>query len=221
MKTVTVKQIQNLDKLAIGRYGVPSLALMENAGRGVALEALKVLKSRKRSCVVVVCGMGNNAGDGFVVARHLWNAGVDVQLFLIGSAGRLKGDAAVNYQILERAHYPVKTINKATPFFRKALQRCDLAVDAIFGVGVNREVLDPFKSVITAINAARKRVIAVDVPSGLDATTGRTYGACIKAHRTVTFSFAKKGFFKQDGPRHVGKVIVADIGIPQKIGNRV
>lgn len=217
MRTVTVQQIQKLDKIAIEKIGIPSLALMENAGRCVAQEVLKRIQKVKRPRVCIICGVGNNAGDGFVAARHLINAGVDVKIFLIGQGRALKRDAAVNYRILKNLNYPIK--NAGTKNFAPLgdIAKAHVVVDAIFGVGLNREVLDPFRSVIEAVNQAGKRVIAVDIPSGLDGTTGKIYGVCVKADTTVTFSFIKKGFLKGQGPEHVGKVVVADIGIPGKL----
>ncbi|MCK5581273.1 MAG: NAD(P)H-hydrate epimerase [Candidatus Omnitrophica bacterium] len=217
MKTVMVKQIQKLDDIAINQYGVPSLALMENAGKSVAQEAIRMVAKKKRPCVCVVCGLGNNAGDGFVVARHLINAGIEPKIFLIGKVAKLKNDALVNCRILKKCRYPIKEAQKVTPAFKKELQKADLIVDAIFGVGLNREVGVPFKSFIEAVNDSKKPVLAVDAPSGLDGTTGKIYGVCVKAKKTVTFSFAKKGFYKAHGPEVIGKVVVVDIGIPKRL----
>jgi len=213
-KTVTVKQIQDLDKIAIEKYGVPSLALMENAGRSVAQEVIKRIKRIKNPLVCIVCGLGNNAGDGFVAARHLINAGIKTKIVLIGKGSQLKHDAAVNYKILKKLKYPIK---EAVAVPLQDIVRADAIVDAIFGVGLSREILDPFRGVIEAINARSKKVIAVDIPSGLDGTTGKIYGACVRADVTVTFSFIKKGFLKGSGPKHTGKVVVVDIGIPKKV----
>ncbi|MBF0522159.1 MAG: NAD(P)H-hydrate epimerase [Candidatus Omnitrophica bacterium] len=217
--TVTTKQIQRLDAVAIERYGIPSIVLMENAGRHVAEEVIKDLKGKKNRLVCVFCGLGNNAGDGFVAARHLADAGIRTQTFLIGRAQSLKRDAALNYQILRKLKVPIKEVKMMTPAVREQLGRSDIIIDALFGVGLNREIAEPFKSVIEVINQSRKRIISVDVPSGLDATTGNIYGVCVKAVKTVTFTFAKKGFFIHHGPKVVGKIVVGNIGIPGKIIN--
>ena len=221
MSYVTVEQIQRLDKMATEKYGIPSIVLMENAGRAVAEEVLKDLQRGKHRRVTIICGVGNNAGDGFVTARHLWNAGVDPTVFLIGEAGHLKQDAAVNYRILKNCGYPVSEIRGKNLSLKRHLAKTDIIVDAIFGVGLNRQILEPFQSVIELSNDSCKRTIAVDVPSGLDATTGKICGVCIQADKTVTFSFSKKGFFVGEGPRMTGKVIVADIGIPGRIMKNV
>jgi len=220
-KTVTVKEIQKLDKVAIEKVGVPSLALMENAGRSVAVEVIKRAKRIKRPRVCIVCGLGNNAGDGFVVARHLINAGIKTSIFLIGKGSRLKTDAAVHYRILKKLNYPITEIGNARAVLVGNIQKADVVVDAIFGVGLNREVGDPFRSVIEIINKNGRKIIAVDIPSGLDGTTGKIYGVCIKAQATVTFTFSKTGFFKDQGPRHVGKVVVVDIGIPVQLKKEI
>lgn len=218
---VTVRQIQKLDKLAIEKYGVPSLVLMENAGRQVALEVLKSLKRVKNPRVCIICGSGNNAGDGFVIARHLINAGIKTSVFLVGKSSQLKNDAAVNYRILEKIRHPIKEIGLKGALPLGDIRKADIIIDALFGVGLNREVLDPFRSVIDAINENGKKVISVDIPSGLNGTTGAIYGTCVKADKTVTFTFLKKGFLKGQGPKHVGKVVVVDIGILEKLKNKI
>lgn len=221
MKSVTVKQIQDLDKAAIVGLGVPSLALMENAGRAVAGEVARILQGKHRAKVCIVCGRGNNAGDGFVAARHLLNAGINPSVVLIGRGKDLKEDAAVNYRILKKLKYPVREIGSADGLLRRVLSTADVVVDAVFGVGLSRDIEEPFAGVLEAVNRYAKKVVAVDIPSGLNGTTGEIYGVCVRADVTVTFSFAKKGFFKNEGPRHVGKVIVADIGIPSRLKGRI
>jgi len=212
-KTATVKQIQELDRAAIERVGIPSLALMENAGRCVAEEVLKVLKKKMKVCVI--CGLGNNAGDGFVAARYLINHGVKAKIWLIGRADQLKNDAKVNYMILKKMGYPITSAGAGREPPLRDIRDSDVVVDAVFGVGLNRKVGEPFRSFIEAINKHAKKTIAVDIPSGLDGTSGKIYGVCVRADRTVTFTFMKKGFLTNEGPRVTGKVVVVDIGIPK------
>lgn len=189
------------------------MVLMENAGRAVAREIRKDLKGQRDPKVSIFCGTGNNGGDGFVVARHLLDAGLEVETFLVGQAGQLKADAATNYQILKSYRIPIKEIVRLSPAIRKSVSQADIVVDALFGVGLNRAITDPCWSVIEALNAGAKRIMAVDVPSGLDATTGKIHGVCVKAYKTVTFTAPKTGFLKNQGPSYIGKVVVADIGI--------
>lgn len=217
MKTLATHQIQKLDRDAIQKLGIPSIVLMENAGAAVARECLKDLKQKRSARVCIVCGTGNNGGDGFVAARHLLNAGLKVQIFLFGRAKDLKPDAKVNYQILRKCGCPVQEIFQGGTALAKAIRTSDLLVDTLFGVGLNRALSEPMQSLISQINQSRKPILAVDVPSGLDATTGRIYGACVKAYKTVALTFAKKGFFRNEGPEHVGKICVVDIGIPRKL----
>ncbi len=214
-RTLTVRQIQNLDTIAIERYDIPSIVLMENAGRAVAEEVKKSLRGKKKPRVCVVCGIGNNAGDGFVAARHLMNVGISVKVILVSPRQEFKHDAACHYQILKKIKCPILS------FRPQEIARVDCVVDAIFGVGLNLEIAESFRRVIETINHKAKYVIAVDIPSGLNGTTGAIYGVCVKADKTVTFSFPKKGFFKNHGPHQTGKVIVADIGIPTQVIKRV
>ena len=220
-KSVTVKQIQDLDRVAIEKIGIPSLVLMENAGRVVALEVLRQIKRDKNPRVCILCGLGNNAGDGFVTARHLLDKGIKTSVFLLGEGKALKQDAAVNYQILKKLKYPIVEVGARHAVLLPAIRKADVVVDAIFGVGLNREILDPFCKVIDGINNTAKKVISVDTPSGLNCTTGSIYGICVKADVTVTFTFPKRGFFKGQGPKHTGKIVVADIGILTVLKNKI
>jgi NAD(P)H-hydrate epimerase len=212
---VSAKQIQKLDDIAINRFGIPSLALMENAGRAVAAHALGMLKMKKRVCIV--CGSGNNAGDGFVAARHLINKGCRVTIVLVGKASSLKNDAAVNFAVLKRLKIPIVRAGTSAPAAWRKISGADLVIDAIFGVGLNRTIDGPAQKAIAAINAHAGKVLSVDVPSGLDATSGGIHGVCVKADATVTFTLAKMGFGRGEGPAHCGNVLVADIGIPKAL----
>ncbi len=211
---LTVKEIQDLDKTAIEKYGMPSIALMENAGRATAYEVVKSLRKKNNPSVCIICGIGNNAGDGFVVARHLINIEVPTKIFFIGNPAQLKPDAAINYTILKKMNYPITECQDLAPESLKDIAQADVVLDAIFGVGLNRTIEDPFKKIIHHLNISARHIISVDIPSGLDGTTGKIYGICIKAKKTVTFTFAKKGFYKNQGPKFTGKVVLVDIGIP-------
>ncbi|MBN1869495.1 MAG: NAD(P)H-hydrate epimerase, partial [Candidatus Omnitrophica bacterium] len=150
----------------------------------------------------------------------LLNHDIKVKIYIIGKAEKLKQDAAINYSILKKCGYAINEIISVTPGFTRDIKRCDCVVDAIFGVGLSREIKDPFKAVIDKVNDVAKAIIAVDVPSGLNATTGDVSGPCIKARQTVTFTFAKQGFLKKEGPAYTGKIIVVDIGIPKRLLNK-
>lgn len=218
--SVSVRQIQEIDRFAIEKLGIPSLVLMENAGRAVAFAAREFLGKKKNPFVCIFCGTGNNAGDGFVTARHLSNLGVAVKVFIVGGAERLKNDALVNYRILKNCGFYLKNINQIGETERRHLRKADLIVDALFGVGLNREIKPPYFNVIREMNDSAKPILSVDTPSGLDATTGKICGICVKADMTVTFTAAKKGFFREYGPAHAGKIKVAGIGIPLCLAKR-
>jgi NAD(P)H-hydrate epimerase len=205
------QQVRELDRRAIEEYGVPGVVLMENAGRGAA-EVLIALGIHGR--VLVCCGKGNNGGDGFVIARHLANRGVNVHTLLFVPPAELKGDALVNYRILERGGYPISIAADADSL-KLELARSEWIVDALFGTGLAGPVREPFDKAIEAINTRAGRVLAVDIPSGLDCDTGEPLGATVRADHTVTFVAAKTGFAKPVAAQWLGRVHVADIGIPR------
>ena len=218
---VTARQMQRLDRRAIDDIGIPSVLLMENAGRAVTAEALRALKHKARASIAVICGMGNNAGDGFVAARHLLNCGIPVRVFLAGAPSALRDDTLLNYRIFRRLGGRVCAVGSRRRAFLRDIAHATVIIDAIFGIGVNRIVGEPFKSIIECLNDARRLVVAADVPSGLDATTGRIHGVCVRAVTTVTFGCMKTGLLENQGPQYAGRVVVADIGIPKKLVRRV
>lgn len=218
-RSVTVKQIQNLDNLAINKYKINSLFLMENAGKAVADEVVRILNNKKAKKVAIICGKGNNGGDGFVAARYLINQGISVKNFLIGKVKEITSDSYANLDILLKLGQKIWEISDMKSFNRcKAnIKDCQIIIDAIFGVGLKGELREPAKAVIVFLNHSKKKVISVDVPSGLDATTGFPLGTCVRADRTVSFTLSKKGFSINQGPEVVGKLKVVDIGIPKNL----
>jgi NAD(P)H-hydrate epimerase len=214
---LTRAESRELDRRAMDEFGVPGVVLMENAGRGMA-ELLRALGVR--GPVVLCCGKGNNGGDGFVIARHLDNAGVRVRVLLFADPEELSGDAAVNYRILARGGVPVEVF--AGPQLDEGKLRAELAVadwvvDALFGSGLSGPVRPPFDRVISAINDAPGRVFAVDIPSGLDADTGRPMGAAVRAAHTATVAALKKGFLEPAAREWLGQVHVVDMGAPRRL----
>jgi len=196
MKIVTADEMKKIDEYAQKILGIPSIVLMENAGRGAAQVALLMLAKKRNKNVVCVCGKGNNGGDGFVCTRHLINNGINVKIFLFGDPCELKNDPQINCNILQNMGLTVRNINNKENFsyFIKTLKNADLVIDAIFGIGLNDVIREPYRNIIDCINKSKKDVLAIDVPSGLDATTGKVLGTCIKAKRTATFAFLKTGF---------------------------
>lgn len=212
-RAVTAAEMREIDRRAIEDYGIPGVALMENAGRGAAHTALQMLGPKRLARVAIVCGSGNNGGDGYVIARHLHNAGHAVTVWLLAPRDRITGDAAINLHIIEKMRLDIRPALPGQLTFGDA----DLIVDAMLGTGLSGEVREPFASAIDAINAAGKPVLAVDIPSGLNSDTGEVLGRCIRATRTATFALPKLGFARAAGPQMTGPVDVVDIGIPRKL----
>jgi NAD(P)H-hydrate epimerase len=206
-----------LDRRVIDELGVPGVVLMENAGRGVA-ELL--LRLGVQGQVVVCCGRGNNGGDGFVIARHLDNAGVAVRVLLFAKPDELTGDAAINHHILARSGPPIRVM-AADKFdaeqLRLELAVADWIVDALFGSGLSGPLRHPFDQIVATINAAAARILAVDIPSGLDSDTGQPLGPTIRAHHTATIAAMKKGFTQPAAQAWLGRVHVVDMGMPRRI----
>ena len=208
--------LQELDRRAVEQFGIPILVLMENAGRAVALAVQHALRPGSR--VLIVCGPGNNGGDGLVAARHLHNAGAEVAVLLAAVREQFKDAAATQLKIVEAMKLSVDVITPGHAELRDWLVEGtpgDLVVDAIFGTGLTRPVEGLAKEIVEAINKSGRRVVSVDIPSGLDCDSGLPLGAAIKAAETVSFCGMKKGF--DAGRSFVGKVIVADIGAPVEL----
>lgn len=221
MQTATSSQIQRIDRIAIQDFKIPSLKLMETAGRKSSRIIIKSLKPKDR--VAIFCGKGNNGGDGLVVSRHLLKHNIKTSVFLIGKRTDLKPDASANYRRFIQAGGKVREVTDLGLLrnVKSALKDCNLIVDAIFGVGLKGKLSKFYISIIDLLNRTQKPIVAIDVPSGLDATTGRKLGNCITAYQTITFSLAKKGFFRNQGPACCGKIKVIDIGIPAALLKRV
>lgn len=212
MQTLTREQSRAVDRLAVEQYGLSGLVLMENAGRGCA-ELLLSLGIAGR--VAICCGGGNNGGDGLVIARHLENAGIDVEIGLFAEESKLTGDAGVNLRIVRAAGTPLRSLVGQAAEIEAFLAGADWIVDALLGTGVTAPVRDPLAGVIAAINGAQSRVLAVDLPSGLDCDTGQPWGVCVRAAHTATMVAPKRGF--EAAAEFTGEVHLIDIGIPRRL----
>lgn len=206
-------QSREIDRIAIEEYGMPGVILMENAGRG-AVDYLFSLNVR--GPVIICCGKGNNAGDGFVMARHLDNHSIPTSVILCSKPEELKGDAAINYHILSKAGVRIEIYNNVDDL-QKTLHTAEWIVDALFGTGLEGIVKQPYADIIQTINSSTAKILAVDIPSGLDCDSGEPLGIAIKAHHTVTFGSLKKGFAAIKAHSYLGQVKVVDIGVPRKI----
>jgi len=214
---LTREQARELDRRAMEEFGVPSIVLMENAGRSMAelLHSLGI-----NGLVVICCGKGNNGGDGLVMARHLDNAGIPVQVLLFSDPAQLAGDAAINHRIVAASGIPREVF--AGPVLdeerlRRELANADWIVDALFGSGLRGAIQPPFDRIIAAINAAPGRIFAVDVPSGLDSDTGQPLGVAVRAHHTGTVAALKKGFLEPSAAAWLGQVHLIDMGAPRAL----
>jgi hydroxyethylthiazole kinase-like uncharacterized protein yjeF len=207
IELLTTAEMAEADRLAIAG-GISGSDLMENAGRAVA-DATAGMKCRR---VIIVAGPGNNGGDGFVAARHLLKRGYIVRLCFVGEPKKLKGDAAL------AAERWSGTVEEASP---AALSNCDIIVDALFGAGLDRDVEGLPRTMIGAMNASGVPIIAVDLPSGVNGTTGAVMGVAVNATRTVTFFRRKTGHLLLPGRLHCGATEVADIGIPDSVLDKI
>jgi NAD(P)H-hydrate epimerase len=189
---------------------------MENAGKNAAAI---VAQEAVRKRVVIVCGTGNNGGDGLVVARHLAIGGTHVDVLLVGSPARLSADAKTNHDAWIAMGGPVVEIDPAkdVALLERALTGAGLLVDALFGTGLDRPIAKPMADVVAAMNAARVRTIALDVPSGIDTNTGRTLGVAVRSDATVTFAHHKTGLLTPNGAAHTGRLHVVSIGVPSSL----
>jgi NAD(P)H-hydrate epimerase len=212
-------EVRELDRRAIHDFGVPGIVLMENAGRGSAELLMRLNPERKP--VVILCGPGNNGGDGFVIARHLDNHGWPVDVHIVARHKQERGDADVNFDILFAAGIPYTQYNpeyfdqRHADLLKRRLSRFGWVVDALFGTGLSRPLGPPYDTVVEVVNEAGNTVLAVDIPSGLDCDTGEPLGPTVRATHTATFVARKKGSRNPKARDWTGEVHVIDIGAPR------
>jgi len=212
------EEVRRVDAWAIEEIGVPGVVLMENAGRSCAELVKQKFVGVEHPKVCVFCGTGNNGGDGYVIARHLLNAGFRVRIVLCGARDKVRGDARINLDILERLGHAAEPLDPGAndlPIYVNAFgQDADIIVDALFGTGLRGELKGEFQALIEAINHLGRPILAVDIPSGLDCDSGAPLGAAIRAACTVTFVAMKKGFLASpEATRYTGEIYVASIGV--------
>lgn len=220
MRRLARSEVREIDRLAIEHYGLAGIVLMENAGAGAAR---LLLSHGVAGPIAIACGRGNNGGDGFVIARHLDAAGHRVRVLLAADPDGYRGDAAANLRVAERSGIPIECLAGAEASrWSSALAGASWIVDALLGTGAMGAPRTPLTDAIVAINAARDarrdatgmRVLAVDLPSGLDADTGEAPGACVRADITATFVAEKLGFANPAAANFTGRVSVNSIGVP-------
>ncbi len=210
-------EVRRVDAWAIEEVGLPGVVLMENAGRSCVELALQKLAEIAKPQVFILCGAGNNGGDGYVIARHLLNAGIRTTVVLCGDPAKVQGDARINLDVLERLGHRVEQVDPkaedAVARIRAFGDRASLIVDALFGTGLRGELKPEHRTIIEAVNGLGRPVLAVDIPSGLDCDTGEPLGTAVRASYTVTFVAVKKGFLHAAAVGYTGEIYVASIGV--------
>jgi hydroxyethylthiazole kinase-like uncharacterized protein yjeF len=213
MPRLTRAQVREVDRIAIERYHIPGIVLMENAARAVTVEAWSKIEEEQSPTALIVCGGGNNGGDALAVARHLHNYGVGIEIVLTIDPATYRGDAATNWKIIQAMQLPTHRASADT------IKRFEYSIilDGIFGTGLSRPVEGETARIIQAMNDSNSPILAIDLPSGLDCDTGEPLGVCINASWTVTFVAEKVGFTNPNAQRHLGRVSVAEIGVPNEL----
>jgi len=219
MKVVTIAEIKKIDLRAIEEYGIPSVVLMENAGSEAVRQIENIIGNLQNKKIAIFAGKGNNGGDGYVVARYLYNQGVKVKVFLIGSKVDVTGDALLNLQIITRMGLDVIEVANDGDWdkVKIAMTFTDCLIDALLGTGFTGQLSGNMAQVVESINKTNKVIIAMDIPSGVNGDTGQINGIAIKAQHTITFSLPKQGLLLYPGASFAGDVSVADIGIPRTL----
>lgn len=223
MRLITGTEMKKLDNWAVQEYGVPSLLLMENAGGAVVRKAEQLLENPYGRQVIIIAGKGNNGGDALVAARRLHELGAEVRLFLLFPPEDFSNDTLENWLLVEKKGLKWHILSDENSFYllKLRLNQCDLVVDGIFGTGFRGKPENNVSRVIQAVNESNAIVLAIDIPSGLEADTGKIEGACIKADYTVTFACAKRGLVVFPGKEYVGQLEIANISLPQEAINEL
>ena len=217
-EVMTRQQVRNFDAWAINQMKIPGVVLMENAAKNCVQVILEQFSTEVKEGVCIFCGAGNNGGDGFVIARQLFNQSIVVQIILCGDPRKIKGDAKINFDICQNMKLPIAAVDVESDTLCKDIEegvgQSGLLVDAILGTGLQGQLKEPFALLISSINSHNLPIVAVDIPSGLDCDTGQPLPVSIEAAATITFVALKKGFVANPNSRKAtGRVFVADIGI--------
>ena len=223
MRLVKASEMQEMDRITIQGLGIPGAVLMENAARGASRVFLEYFAPVGNSHVVLLCGPGNNGGDGYVMARYLHQAGLKVTVIVLSKLNKISGDALINLKVIQQMELEILEVpdQKRWGSKRRLIRNCDIIVDGILGTGLNSPVKGFYAQVIKYVNSLGKPVMAIDIPSGLNADTGQIMGVAIKAELTATFGFPKVGHLVFPGADLVGSLARIDIGIPDLVANQV
>lgn len=200
--------IKAIDHFTINEIGMPSMVLMERAALAIVEELLKG-ETKETLTYDIVCGIGNNGGDGIAVGRLLHQAGKAVTIYLVGDTEHASDECRQQLTIADNLKMTIKAFALTSDSFNG-----DVVIDALFGIGLSRDVEDPYKQAIDCINKSKGKIAAIDVPSGLSADAGEVLGQAVKAEDTYTIGFMKKGFKKANAQTYTGNIKVLDIGYP-------
>ena len=218
MKVSRVAQMRSLDQYAIEKLAIPEEILMENAGEASYFVIMDKFGIKDKK-FVIICGIGNNGGDGFVIARKIHSNGGNVKVFILGDVNKYKGAAKKNFDIISGLQIEIRHI-ESVDSIKSDVLHCNAIVDAIFGTGLTRNVEGLYRDVIRLINKSRKKVFSVDIPSGINGDTGEIMGSAVKANYTVTFGLPKIGNMLFPGHEHCGKLYVSHISFPPSLYNQ-
>jgi hydroxyethylthiazole kinase-like uncharacterized protein yjeF len=216
MRVLNTQQMREADRRTIDEIGIPAIVLMENAGRQAVAAMEAAFDDLATSHVGVLCGRGNNGGDGFVIARTLVQRGVETSVFLLGSVADVRGDARTNLEVLGRIGLTVVEITNAQEWelHFSEISRCELLVDAILGTGFHGQLSGLLETVVADVNGLGVPVVAIDLPTGVSADTAEVEGEAIEASMTVTLAAPKISLILPPADSHSGDLVIADIGIP-------
>lgn len=219
MRIGTSNSTKKLDEACVNEYKIPLIVLMENA----VLSAVKHMDTDLYKNFIIVSGVGNNGGDGLGIARQLRAKGANVKVFILGNIEKMTSCSRINYEIIKSMNIDINLIDnrdfneEELLQLKRNIKQSDIVIDAIFGTGLQREIKGVFKEVINIINKNKNLTYSIDVPSGINASSGEVLGTCINADKTICFEFYKRGFLKYDIKRYIGNVILEHLGIPEYI----
>ncbi len=216
MKIVTAEQIKNIDRRAIRDFGIPGPVLMENAAAAVMAEMDQYFEGLAGTRIGIICGKGNNGGDGLALARWLRIRGVPVRVALLAPFSAVEGEAKVNLSILRKMDVELVQ-NASQETLADILAWSDVVVDALLGVGLSSPLKDAYARAVEMINDSGSPVVAVDIPTGIHADTGAVMGSAVRADLTITMALLKRGIVLHPGADHAGTIRIADIGIPSEV----
>ncbi|MGC8976349.1 MAG: NAD(P)H-hydrate epimerase [Candidatus Ratteibacteria bacterium] len=211
---LTREDIQRIEKETVEKFSISNLILMENAGRESFYTIKKFLKNVKNRNFLIFCGRGNNGGDGFVLARYLFNNYANVKVFYFGKPEEFTDISLLNFKILKNLRIDTISIDELK-LYNLNVDKKSIFIDAILGIGLKYEIVGKMKDIIEFMNGLKNLKISIDIPTGLDANTGEIHGVGVKSNLTISLGFLKKGFFINKGPEYTGKIEVVDIGFPR------